>query len=90
MKINKDLNWNKFFIRFTTLLSIIAFIIAFISSCQRRRYGGGLPRDRSIGVFTTSDLASAIVLGLLFAAIVWGLYYAIRWIYKGLHNKDER
>ena len=49
-----------------------------------------LPRDRSIGVFTTSDLASAIVLGLLFAAIVWGLYYAIRWIYKGLHNKDER
>ena len=74
MKINKDLNWNKFFIRFTTLLSIIAFIIAFIS----------------IGDFTTGDFASAIVLGLLFAAIVWGLYYAIRWIYKGLHNKDER
>ena len=84
MKINKDLNWNKFFIRFTTLLSIIAkFIIAFISRCQRRRYDGG-----KIAASVFGDLICD--LGLLFAAIVWGLYYAIRWIYKGLHNKDER
>ena len=75
MKINKDLNWNKFFIRLTTLLSIIAFIIGFIIGANPAS------PDENEDLF-------GLITGLFFAIPVWVLYFSICWIYKGLHNKD--
>ena len=70
-------NWNKFFFRLTVVVSIIVCIIITHSGSWKRSIGPS---------YKTVDLDS-FLRGLLGAFIVWALYFAIRWIYKGLNQK---
>ncbi len=76
MKINKDLNWKKFFFRLTIVLSSIAFII-----------GGNIDTYGDLFVLLHGIVVASSVWALYFA--IWALYFAIRWIYKGLQHQDK-
>ena len=68
MKTDKDLNWKKFFLRLTIILSNpIAFIIG-------------------VSIIPTYSGLEYLFVGILSAIFVWAIYFAIRWIVKGLHS----
>ncbi|MCG9129604.1 hypothetical protein JT359_18600 [Candidatus Poribacteria bacterium] len=77
MKINRNLNWNKFFIRLTIVISIIAYIATWITLCIKNPYGFML-LEKQVVIYA--------FIGTLAPIAVWSLYFAIRWIYRGLQK----
>ncbi len=70
------MNWRRFWLRLTTVVSIIAYIITWIVTWNIY--------DTRFNRVDFEEAIPFLIPSLLTPIAVWVLYFAIRWIYKGL------
>jgi len=92
MKIDKDLNWNKFFFRLTVAVSVISAVIGYIivyngdfEGWVGGIFGWGFIVTKAVAEALKLIIGPIVVWGLYFT--VYGLYFTVRWIYNGLRRE---
>ena len=76
-----EYNWDKFFLRLTIVVSIIAFVIMVIVA---QTYWIKWTFDPSYLSSHIEYWVTHSLYGLVGAGCVWGIYFTIRWICLGL------
>lgn len=82
------MNWKEFWLRLTTVLSIIAYIITvlyFAIDDPLRLYDY---KTHSViyteQIVTLQGIAAYLIISILTPIVVWIIYFVARWVYSGL------